>query len=189
MILSTISTFHFFIHTRMSSMMRLVISRRRWHCRWCEWLCWGRGAVHHALPRRAVGASILTANHAALSFVNHYQRVRDEWRQLAKSELDLVVMGQLLALTQKDEMTQALRHSPKQRQRSFTCFKHGDHDVCMATATFSFFVPSGRLNSSQSQFWVQWSLSSQAPLCEPLPCITVCWYPVRSVVYPELHQR
>ena len=80
--------------------------------------------------------------------VDHYQRVRDECRQLSKSELDLVVMGQLLALTQ-DDMIQAKKHSPKQRQRSFTCFKHGGHDVCMAT--FCFLHNIGKVNSRQSK--------------------------------------
>lgn len=84
--------------------------------------------------------------------VDHYQRVRDECRQLAKSELDLVVMGQLLALTQKDEMTQAKRHSPKQRQRSFTCFKHGGHDVCMATFCFLHAIGKVKFQSIKASF-------------------------------------
>jgi hypothetical protein len=67
---------------------------------------------------------------------DHYQRVRDDCRQLSRSELDLVVMGQLLAFTQNDETTQAKHHSPKNRKRSFTCFKHGGHDICIKTFCF-----------------------------------------------------
>ena len=74
---------------------------------------------------------------------SHYLKVRDECRQLTRSELDLVVMGQLLALTQTDQMTQAKKHSPKERRRSFTCFKHGGH-VCIRT--FCFFHTIGRSN-------------------------------------------
>lgn len=51
--------------------------------------------------------------------VDHYQRVRDECSQLSSSELDLVVMGQLLALTQRDDMTQAKHHSPNISMKTF----------------------------------------------------------------------
>jgi hypothetical protein len=84
--------------------------------------------------------------------VDHYQRVRDECRQLSKSELDLVVMGQLLALTQNDELIQAKRHSPKQRQRSFTCFKHGGHKVCMATFCFLHTIGKVKFQSIKASF-------------------------------------
>ena len=76
--------------------------------------------------------------------VDHYQRVRDDCRQLSRSELYLVVMGQLLALTQSDETTQVKYHSPKDRKRSFTCFKHGGHNICIKT--FCFLHTIGRSN-------------------------------------------
>ena len=57
-------------------------------------------------------------------------------------------MGQLLALTQKDEMTQAKKHSPKQHKRSFTCFKHRGHDVCMTTFCFLHTIGKVKFQSS-----------------------------------------
>ena len=68
--------------------------------------------------------------------VDHYQRVRDNCRQPSRSKLDSVMMGQLLALTQRDETTQAKYHSSKDRKRSFTCFKHGGHNICIKTFCF-----------------------------------------------------
>ena len=41
--------------------------------------------------------------------VSHYREVRDQFRDLTRSELDLVVMGQLLALSNTGHMMQAIR--------------------------------------------------------------------------------
>ena len=68
--------------------------------------------------------------------VSHYQEVRDQCRELTRSELDLVVMGQLLALTHSGHMTQAKKHIQKERTRSFTYFKHGGHTICIKTFCF-----------------------------------------------------
>ena len=84
--------------------------------------------------------------------VSHYQRVRDECRQLTHSELDLVVMGQLLALTYTDEMTQAKKHSPKERQRSFTYFKHCGHNVCIKTFCFLHTMGRSKFQSIKASF-------------------------------------
>ncbi len=93
------------------------------------------------------------ASHAARSStVDHYQRVRDECRQLSHSELDLVVMGQLLALTQRDETTQAKHHSPKERKRSFTCFKHGGHDICIKTFCFLHTIGRSKFEAIKASF-------------------------------------
>ena len=98
--------------------------------------------------------------------VDHYQRVRDECRQLSKSELDLVVMGQLLALTQ-DDMIQAKKHSPKQRQRSFTCFKHGGHDVCMETFCFLHNIGKVKFQAIKASFESNGHCPRKRPYVKP----------------------
>ena len=79
--------------------------------------------------------------------VDDYQRVRDDCRQLSHSELDLVVMGQLLALTQRDETTQTKHYSSKDRKRSFTCFKHGGHNICIKTFCFLHTIGQSKLEA------------------------------------------
>ena len=71
--------------------------------------------------------------------VSHYQRVRDEYRQL-------------LALTYTDEMTQAKKHSPKERQRSFTYFKHCGHNVCIKTFCFLHTMGQSKFQSIKASF-------------------------------------
>ena len=78
--------------------------------------------------------------------------MRDECRQLTHSELDLVVMGQLLALTYTDEMTQAKKHSPKERQRSFIYFKHCGHNVCIKTFCFLHTMGQSKFQSIKASF-------------------------------------
>ena len=75
-----------------------------------------RNTALHDLPGRGCKCKHFNGEPCCRTFsVSHYQ-----CRQLIHSELDLVVMEQLLALTYTDEMTQAKKHSPKERQRSFT---------------------------------------------------------------------
>ena len=83
---------------------------------------------------------------------SHYLKVRDKCRQLTWSELDLVVMGQLLALTQTDQMTQAKKHSPKERRKSFTCFKHGGHNICIRTFCFLHTIGRSKFQSIKAHF-------------------------------------
>ena len=110
--------------------------------------------------------------------------VRDECRQLTRSELDLV-MGQLLALTQTDQMTQAKKHSPKERRRSFTCFKHGGHNVCIRTFCFLHTIGRSKFQSIKAHpesnglcprhrccsLWKQ--LLPQILVCKPMS--DLCW--------------
>ena len=44
--------------------------------------------------------------------------------ELSKQEMDLVIMGQLLATTRAGDSTSALRHPSKERDHSYTQFMH-----------------------------------------------------------------
>ena len=83
---------------------------------------------------------------------SHYQEVRDQCRELSRSELDLVVMGQLLALTNSGDMTQAKKHIPKERQRSFTYFKHGGHTICIKTFCFLHTIGQSKFKAIKASF-------------------------------------
>ena len=62
--------------------------------------------------------------------------LRDECRELTRDELDLAVMGQLRALTQRDEMTQKTRATNTPRARTSTQFRFGGHRICIKTFCF-----------------------------------------------------
>ena len=54
----------------------------------------------------------------------HYRAIRNDMAELSKQEMDLVIMGQLLATTRAGDSTSALRHPSKERDHSYTQFMH-----------------------------------------------------------------
>ena len=84
--------------------------------------------------------------------VSHCQEVRDQCRELTRSELDLVVMGQLLALTHSGHVTQAKKHIQKERTRSFTYFKHGGHTICIKTFCFLHTIGQSKFKAIKASF-------------------------------------
>ena len=104
--------------------------------------------------------------------VSHYQEVRDQCRELTRSELDLVVMGQLLALTHSGHMTQAKKHIQKEHTRSFTYFKHGGHTICIKI--FCFCTQLGSRSSRPSRLILRemvWYLGNTALTSLVMPCV------------------
>ena len=77
----------------------------------------------------------LGPNHApchSLFSPTQYSEMRDECRELMRGELDLVVMGDLRALTLRDDSTQR----SSERVRSFSRFQFGGHRICLTTFCF-----------------------------------------------------
>jgi hypothetical protein len=64
----------------------------------------------------------------------HYQATRDDCREMKKEELDLVVLGQIMAFihTSGTVGTQS-RHTPSPRQRSRVEFAHNGRTICKVT--------------------------------------------------------
>ena len=62
--------------------------------------------------------------------VEHYRNTRQQCRELTHNKLDLVIMGQLMSVTQKESMTEAHKHVHKERERSCTLFRHEGHHIC-----------------------------------------------------------
>lgn len=108
--------------------------------------------------------------------VSHYHGVWDECRQLSSNELDLVVMGQLLALMHRGDITQTTY--TKEQKRSCTCFKHGGHDICIKTFCFCAYLRLVQIWSNQSKLLFQWALSLETSLHQALPCLMPHWYRV-----------
>ena len=62
--------------------------------------------------------------------------VRDDCRQLTKDQLDMVVMGQLRALCQRDSVTQKSKAINTGRKRTNTPYRYGGHRICQTTFLF-----------------------------------------------------
>ena len=85
---------------------------------------------------------------------SEYRVMRDECRALTHDELDLVVMGQLRALTQNDDMTQKVRATNTKRIRSSTQFQFGGHRVCIDTFCFLHCMSQKRFKCIKSS-WME----------------------------------
>jgi len=69
----------------------------------------------------------------------HYSRVRGNAAELSWGELNMTIMGQVMALTQCDSQLlncSKHRHSLKEREKTFTTFYHQGHHICKKTSLF-----------------------------------------------------
>lgn len=71
-----------------------------------------------------------------------YRDMRDECRELTKQELDLVVMGELRALTLQTRKTKRATD----RVRSFSKFQFGGHRICLKTFCFLHAISRWKFN-------------------------------------------
>ena len=79
-----------------------------------------------------------------------YREMRDECRELSREELDLVVMGELRALTLRDRITQR----SSERRRTFSKFQFGGHRVCKKTFCFLHNISFGKFHAIKSS-WLE----------------------------------
>ena len=76
-----------------------------------------------------------------------YRHSRDECRDLTRDELDLVVMGQLQALTKRDTLTQKERATNAERVQTSTVYQFGGHKVCCKTYCFLHSIGKSKLDA------------------------------------------
>ena len=67
---------------------------------------------------------------------SQYRHQRDECRELTRDELDLVVIGQLQALTKRDSLTQKEKATNTERLQTSTVYQFGGHRICYTTVCF-----------------------------------------------------
>ena len=79
---------------------------------------------------------------------SQYRHQRDECRELTRDELDLVVMGQLQALTKRDSLTQKEKATNTERLQTSTVYQFGGHRICYTT--FCSCIAVGRASWMQS---------------------------------------
>lgn len=65
---------------------------------------------------------------------DHYQAIQDQCVSLTRDELDLVILGQIMAnIYLEDTVGERTRHAIVQRQRSRMAFFHHGRKICRAT--------------------------------------------------------
>ena len=83
------------------------------------------------------GCSLVKGRPCSFQFSReHYQASRANAAELSWNELNMAVMGQVMALTCCDPLTMnsaIYRHTPRERQRAITLFHHQGHRVCRTT--------------------------------------------------------
>ena len=88
----------------------------------------------------------------------HYQTIRASAAELTWNELNMVLLGQVMALTSCDSQTlnsSVHRHAPKERERSTTAFHHHGHRVCKTTFRFLHGVGHHRLKAVKANYLSQ----------------------------------
>ena len=110
-----------------------------------------------------------------------YRAMWDECRGLTHDELDLVVMGQLRAVTQRDELTQKTKASNSFRSRTSTQFRFGGHRVCISTFCFLHAMGQKRFKAIKSS-WVENGLRPRNRVCH-LPHNTTRLSDIERVVH------
>ena len=102
--------------------------------------------------RRGCGCSL---NCAAAFTQKHYLATRANAQQLERKELDMAVMGQVMAFTfcsQVPHNTLKYRHQVKQRERNASAFYHNGLRVCKRTFLFLHDIGDFRLKAIRAQY-------------------------------------
>ena len=80
---------------------------------------------------------------------DHIQSMRANCLQLSHNELDMVLLGQLVASTNtSDKVVTESRHTNKERKRGYTTYYHAGKVMCTKTFIFLHTVGKKRLKTS-----------------------------------------
>ena len=82
------------------------------------------------------------------------QAALDDFHQLTRDQLDMVVMGQLMALCQRDPDTQKTKAKNVARQRTNTQYRFGGHRICQTTFLFLHTISVTRFDAIKRS-WLQ----------------------------------
>ena len=68
----------------------------------------------------------------------YYQIMRDKCAEMSRGELDNVLLGQVMAFTNNDEITRkdSFRHPGKHREQVKSTYYHNGHQICWKTFTY-----------------------------------------------------
>ncbi len=83
------------------------------------------------------GCSLLDGAPCSRQFsLQHYKDMRSDTAELSWGELNMALMGQVMALTCCEETVRRVHHLPSERQRNTTLFQHHGLPVCRRTFLF-----------------------------------------------------
>ena len=85
--------------------------------------------------------------------IEHFRSIRSTFAELSHDELDLVVMGQVMAHTfQSTSVVGHHNSSPTERKITYTHFYHQGHRVCKRTFLFVHTIGKKRFHNIKSSF-------------------------------------
>ena len=96
-----------------------------------------------------------STNCASAFTQKHYLATRGNAQQLERKELDMAVMGQVMAFTFCSQVPQNIskhRHQVKQRERNASAFYHNGLRVCKRTFLFLHDIGDFRLKAIRAQY-------------------------------------
>ena len=82
------------------------------------------------------------------------QEARGDFHQLTRDQLDIVVMGQLMALCQRDTDTQKTKANNVAQQRTYTQYLFWGHRICQTTFLFLHTISVTRFDAIKHT-WLQ----------------------------------
>ena len=84
--------------------------------------------------------------------VSHYREYRSQCLEMLRDQLDVLLLGQLAALTNTSDMCVRAKHQPKQRQRKYSPLQHQQVRVCSKTFAFLHAVGKKKLDAIKQHF-------------------------------------
>ena len=83
----------------------------------------------------------------------HYTDLRAQAAFLTREQLDLVILGSIMATVSKDELRPAYtRHKPAKRQKIVTIYMHHGHHLCKTTYNFLHAVGNHRVKAIKQSY-------------------------------------
>ena len=90
---------------------------------------------------------------SALFTEEHYADLRAQASFLTREQLDLVIMGSIMATVNNDEFRPSYtRHKPAKRQKIVTTYMHHGHHLCKATYNFLHGVGNHRVKAIKQSY-------------------------------------
>ena len=85
--------------------------------------------------------------------IEHYRSLRSTFAELSHDELDLIVLGQIMALTFQSSLLQGHHsYSPTERKITYTQLYHQGHRVCQHTFLFIHTIGRKRFKNMKASF-------------------------------------
>ena len=141
------------------------------------------------------GCDVVSGGCSKRFTAQYLESYRRDCRELTRSELDMAILGQLVAFTNTSSLTQhsiSYRHQPENRQKVYRMFWHSGSRVCRKTFLFLHSISEKRLRNLQKSLGENGLAPRQHGNLRRMPSNTVCFADTQRVVeflhtYSEAH--